>query len=55
MSSAAVAGPPSPESPEVPLPAKVLIVPAPFTLRTRLAPESLIRSLPEASKARPTG
>ena len=39
-SSASSAGPPSPEKPPVPVPAKVLIVPAPFTLRVLWFPES---------------
>ena len=30
-----MAGPPSPEKPAVPVPATVVIVPEPFTLRTR--------------------
>ena len=35
-SDAPVAGPPSPENPGDPFPATVLMVPALFTLRTRL-------------------
>ncbi len=37
-----MAGPPSPPSPAVPVPATLLIVPELFTMRTRLAPESLM-------------
>jgi hypothetical protein len=40
---AAVAGPPSPESPNQPVPATVLIVPSANTRRTRSLPASAIR------------
>src|ERR1039457_3865884 len=54
FSSAAVAGPPSPLKPAVPLPATVLIVPAAVTFRMRLLPSAMKR-LPALSTAMPAG
>ena len=48
---AAVAWPPSPENPAVPVPATVVMMPVPAaTLRIRLLPESAMYRLPAASK-----
>src|SRR5204863_287269 len=46
LKPAAVAGPPSPLKPAVPVPATVVIAPPLETLRMRLLPESAIRKLP---------
>src|SRR5207248_223186 len=55
LSWAAVAGPPSPEKPDVPLPATVVIVPADETRRMRLLLKSAIRKPPSAVAATPEG
>src|SRR5262245_11322821 len=54
-SRAAVAGPPSPEKPSVPLPATVVIVPVDETLRIRLLIASAIRNPPSRVAATATG
>ena len=54
-SSAAVAGPPSPVVPSVPLPARVVMMPSGATLRTTKFPLSAMSRLPEASTYRPVG
>ena len=55
FNAALAAGPPSPEDPAVPLPAKVEIAPADVTLRTRLLALSAIYTLPAESTATPSG
>jgi hypothetical protein len=52
---AAVAGPPSPEKPWVPLPATVVIIPPTDTFRIRLLLESAMKRFPEASRATLSG
>ena len=52
---AAVADPPSPEYPAVPLPATVVIVPPADTLRMRWLPTSTIRKPPSGVGAIPKG
>src|SRR5437764_638988 len=52
---AAVASPPSPLNPEVPLPAIVLMSPTVSTLRIRLFPRSAMYTLPAGSTATPLG
>src|SRR5262245_12546533 len=52
---AAVAGPPSPENPRVPVPATVVIVPLGDTRRIRELPVSAIRNPPAGSAATPLG
>lgn len=47
----AVAGPPSPESPGLPLPATVVMIPSGVTFRTRLADCSAMKRLPCESTA----
>ena len=55
LSSAEVAGPPSPEYPEVPLPAKVLMIPDGVTSRMTVLPASDINISPFESNATPSG
>ena len=55
FSSAAMAGPPSPEKPAVPFPATVVITPAVSIFRMRELPESEMKILPWASTAIPEG
>ena len=50
---AAVAGPPSPEKPNVPVPATVVIVPFDDTCLIRWLPVSAITKLPSGSNATP--
>src|SRR5947199_2047050 len=52
---AAVASPPSPLNPEVPLPAIVLMSPTVSTLRIRLFRRSAMYTLPAGSTATPLG
>ncbi len=55
LSSADVAGPPSPDVPEMPLPATVLMVPLVFTARITRFPSSAMKRLPDASTNIPVG
>jgi hypothetical protein len=55
LSWAAVAAPPSPADPPVPVPATVVIVPPGDTRRTRWLPRSAIRKPPSAVAATPAG
>src|SRR4051794_18298482 len=54
-SAAAVAGPPSPENPNVPVPAAVVITPVGDTRRIRLFAWSATRKPPSGVAATPTG
>src|SRR5439155_994194 len=55
QSRAAVAGPPSPENPHTPVPARVVIVPLGDTRLTRSPSNSAIKMPPSAVTATPSG